>query len=103
MGDITAASCDDDNMIEDHIDTNNNHKINKNVLKLKLSRAPSRSLDSIHGTLMDADISRLFDEISIDDLFPKVVASFAAQTHNGDENKLPLPNKFDFTGAVGLF
>ena len=68
-----------------HDDNNNNNSnnndnltqaentINKPFIKLKLSRAPSRSLDSLHRTMLDSNVSRLFSEMTIDELFPKIV------------------------------
>lgn len=74
-----------------HDDNNNRHnnrvradnRINnkKAFIKLKLSRAPSRSLDSIHGTMLDANVSRLFSEMTIDELFPKVVEHTHLKNH----------------------
>ena len=72
MSIYTATQSKQDN------NNNNNNRVGGNTnskakFKLKLSRAQSRSLDSIHGTLLDANVSMLFNEMTIDQLFPKIV------------------------------
>lgn len=61
------------NIVDIQAHADNRIHNNEPFIKLKLSRALSRSLDSIHGTMLDANVSRLFSEMTIDELFPKVV------------------------------
>uniref|UniRef100_A0A7M5X443 PH domain-containing protein n=1 Tax=Clytia hemisphaerica TaxID=252671 RepID=A0A7M5X443_9CNID len=80
---LDNARCDDEeefcsrNFVPgDH--NNNPTKVNtseKNKIKFKLSvtRVHSRSLDSIHDTFLNANVSRLFNENTIEEIFPKIV------------------------------
>jgi hypothetical protein len=67
-------------------DSNNNKGDKDDVVrKLSISRLHSKSLDSIHSTMLEANVSSLFEEQQFDELFPRMMSLSKSNRMDGGE------------------